>query len=86
MKCLVRLDKELHGKVSMDWQQKRPQVRMCPICGKSAGISNVSLRHHIRKSHPDVTHVPLTTVRSPEAEKIETATCPLENVLSVVGL
>ncbi|KAG6549053.1 hypothetical protein Mapa_009496 [Marchantia paleacea] len=86
MKILVRLDKELHGKVSMDWHQKKPQVRMCPICGKSAGISNVSLRHHIRKSHPDVTHVPLTTVRSPEAEKIETATCPLENVLSVVGL
>ncbi|CAM6111928.1 unnamed protein product [Calypogeia fissa] len=86
MKRLVGLDKQLHGKVSMDWQQKKPEIRMCPICGRSAGISNSSLRQHLRRAHPDVTQVPLTTSNSPEAQQIENATAPLENLLSAVGV
>lgn len=86
MKILVNLDKHLHGKVSMDWQQKKPEIRMCPVCAKSAGISNSSLRQHLRRAHPDVTQVPMTTKNSPEAQQTENATAPLENLLSAVGV
>ena len=33
-KILLELDKKLHGKVSMEWQQRKPMMKVCPICGK----------------------------------------------------
>ncbi|KAL3694287.1 hypothetical protein R1sor_007938 [Riccia sorocarpa] len=92
MKSLVQLDLKLHGKVSMDWKQRRPEVKMCPICGRSAGISSVSLRSHLQRLHPGVKHVLVSTAQNPEAEEIKTATpeteskakLRLENVLSVL--
>ncbi|KAJ7545613.1 hypothetical protein O6H91_08G003800 [Diphasiastrum complanatum] len=51
MMSLTELDRALHGKASMEWQQKRPFLRICPVCGKTAGISNESLQHHLRKKH-----------------------------------
>jgi atypical dual specificity phosphatase len=50
-KILVSLDKSLYGKASMVWQQKKPMVRVCPICGKNAGLSSSSLKLHLQKSH-----------------------------------
>ncbi|GAA0169352.1 protein phosphatase [Lithospermum erythrorhizon] len=50
-KILLDLDLQLHGKVSMEWQQRRPMMRVCPICGKNAGISGSSLKLHVQKSH-----------------------------------
>lgn len=50
-KILVSLDKRLYGKVSMEWQQKKPMIRVCPICGKNAGLSSSSLKLHLQKSH-----------------------------------
>ncbi|ONK78697.1 uncharacterized protein A4U43_C02F21490 [Asparagus officinalis] len=50
-KVLTILDKSLHGKISMEWQQRRPVMQVCPICGKNAGISSSSLKLHLQKSH-----------------------------------
>lgn len=52
--ALMRLDKQLHGQVaSMEWKGKKPMARLCPICGKNAGLSTDSLRVHFRKMHPE---------------------------------
>ncbi|CAD6238668.1 unnamed protein product [Miscanthus lutarioriparius] len=50
-KALLALDKRLHGKVSMDWQQKRPEMKVCPICSKNVGLSTSSLKLHLQKAH-----------------------------------
>ncbi|KAL7179671.1 hypothetical protein ACSBR1_042972 [Camellia fascicularis] len=50
-KVLVELDKKLHGKVSMEWQQRKPMMKVCPICGKNAGLSSSSLKLHLQKEH-----------------------------------
>lgn len=51
MRTLIDLDKRLHGKASMDWQQRKPVMRTCPVCGKSVGLSTSSLNLHLQKSH-----------------------------------
>ncbi|KAJ1417842.1 Tyrosine specific protein phosphatases domain [Sesbania bispinosa] len=50
-KILLELDQKLHGKVSMEWQQRKPMMKICPICGKNAGLSSSSLKLHLQKSH-----------------------------------
>ncbi|KAF8661784.1 hypothetical protein HU200_056738 [Digitaria exilis] len=50
-KALLALDKKLHGKVSMDWQHKRPEMKVCPICSKNVGLSTSSLKLHLQKAH-----------------------------------
>ncbi|KAG6522716.1 dual specificity protein phosphatase PHS1-like isoform X1 [Zingiber officinale] len=50
-KTLLDLDKQLHGKPSMEWQQRRPMMKVCPICGKNAGLSSSSLKLHLQKFH-----------------------------------
>ncbi|KAL8139208.1 hypothetical protein V2J09_005209 [Rumex salicifolius] len=51
-RILVELDKKLHnGKASMEWQQRKPTMKVCPICGKNAGLSSTSLSLHLHKSH-----------------------------------
>ncbi|XP_020593145.1 dual specificity protein phosphatase PHS1 [Phalaenopsis equestris] len=50
-KALLELDLRLHGKVSMVWQHKKPVMKVCPICGKNAGLSTSSLKLHLQKSH-----------------------------------
>jgi atypical dual specificity phosphatase len=50
-KVLVELDKKLYGKASMEWQQRKPTMKICPICGKNAGLSTSSLSLHVQKSH-----------------------------------
>ncbi|KAG8052094.1 hypothetical protein GUJ93_ZPchr0001g31200 [Zizania palustris] len=50
-KALLALDRKLHGKVSMDWQQKRPEMKVCPICSKNVGLSTSSLKLHLQKAH-----------------------------------
>lgn len=58
--ALVRLEKRLHGPVaSMEWKGKKPAGRLCPVCGKSAGVSTDSLRVHLRKVHPNYKAAPL---------------------------
>uniref|UniRef100_A0A0E0MVD3 Uncharacterized protein n=1 Tax=Oryza rufipogon TaxID=4529 RepID=A0A0E0MVD3_ORYRU len=50
-KALLALDRKLHGKVSMDWQHKRPEMKVCPICSKNVGLSTSSLKLHLQKAH-----------------------------------
>ncbi|XP_057972277.1 dual specificity protein phosphatase PHS1-like isoform X2 [Malania oleifera] len=50
-RILQDLDQKLHGKVSMEWQQRKPLMKVCPICGKNAGLSSSSLKLHLQKSH-----------------------------------
>ncbi|KAH0450939.1 hypothetical protein IEQ34_021631 [Dendrobium chrysotoxum] len=50
-KALHELDLRLHEKASMDWQHKKPVMKVCPICGKNAGLSIRSLELHLQKSH-----------------------------------
>jgi atypical dual specificity phosphatase len=50
-RALLSLDKHVHEKVSMDWQQKRPEMKVCPICSKNVGLSTSSLKLHLQKSH-----------------------------------
>ncbi|GLT79433.1 hypothetical protein SLA2020_509220 [Shorea laevis] len=50
-KILLDLDLKLHGKVSMEWHQRKPLMKVCPICGKNAGLSSSSLKLHLQKSH-----------------------------------
>ncbi|XP_073281909.1 dual specificity protein phosphatase PHS1-like [Primulina huaijiensis] len=50
-RILLNLDRKLHGRVSMEWQQRRPTMKVCPICGKIAGLSSSSLKLHLQKAH-----------------------------------
>ncbi|KAJ7955925.1 Dual specificity protein phosphatase PHS1 [Quillaja saponaria] len=56
-KILLQLDWKLHGKVSMEWQQRRPMMKVCPVCGKNAGLSSIC-RNHTRSYHQGVWTVP----------------------------
>ncbi|XP_010251326.2 PREDICTED: dual specificity protein phosphatase PHS1-like isoform X1 [Nelumbo nucifera] len=50
-RILMELDRKLHGKVSMEWQQRKPIMKVCSICGRNVGLSGTSLRLHLQKSH-----------------------------------
>ncbi|XP_073157094.1 dual specificity protein phosphatase PHS1-like [Henckelia pumila] len=50
-RTLLDLDRKLNGRVSMEWQQRRPTMKVCPICGKNAGLSSSSLKLHLQKAH-----------------------------------
>ncbi|KAF8408478.1 hypothetical protein HHK36_007633 [Tetracentron sinense] len=50
-KTLLDLDRKLHGKVSMEWQRRKPMMKVCPVCGKNTGLSSSSLKLHLQKSH-----------------------------------
>ncbi|KAG2678416.1 hypothetical protein I3843_11G001300 [Carya illinoinensis] len=50
-RILLDLDRKLHGTASMEWQQRKPMMKVCPICGKNAGLSSSSLKLHLQKSH-----------------------------------
>ncbi|KAJ6798659.1 dual specificity protein phosphatase PHS1-like [Iris pallida] len=68
-RILVDLDKKLHGKVSMEWQQRRPVMKVCPICGKNAGLSSSSLKLHLQKSHRKISSGSVDSAMTLEIEK-----------------
>lgn len=72
-KTLLDLDKKLHGKVSMEWQQRRPTMRVCPICGKNAGLSSGSLTLHLQKSHRKLSSGSVDSATTMEIQKVLTA-------------
>ncbi|KAJ3676121.1 hypothetical protein LUZ60_003533 [Juncus effusus] len=69
-KVLLTLDKRVHGKVSMTWQQKRPEMKVCPICGKSVGLSTSSLKLHLQKSHKRLSSGSVDSGMSVEIQKV----------------
>ncbi|KAG0488100.1 hypothetical protein HPP92_006911 [Vanilla planifolia] len=68
-RALLGLDEKLHGKVSMDWQHKKPSMKVCPICGKNAGLSTSSLKLHLQKSHQRVSLGSVDSAMTMEIQK-----------------
>ncbi|CAM0913070.1 unnamed protein product [Alopecurus aequalis] len=68
-KALLALDKRLHGKVSMDWQQKRPEMKVCPICSKNVGLSTSSLKLHLQKAHRRLSQGSVDSAMTMEIQK-----------------
>lgn len=72
-KILLDLDKKLHGKVSMEWQQRKPMMKVCPICGVNAGLSSSSLKLHVQKSHKKLSSGSVDSAMTMEIQKALTA-------------
>ncbi|KAJ7945637.1 Dual specificity protein phosphatase PHS1 [Quillaja saponaria] len=72
-KILLQLDQKLHGKVSMEWQQRKPMMKVCPICGKNAGLSSSSLKLHLQKSHNKLSSGSVDSAMTMEIQKVLTA-------------
>ncbi|CAL0330069.1 unnamed protein product [Lupinus luteus] len=68
-KTLQELDQKLHGKVSMEWQQRRPTMKVCPICGQNAGLSSSSLKLHLQKSHRKLSSGSVDSAMTMEIQK-----------------
>ncbi|XP_021673387.2 dual specificity protein phosphatase PHS1 isoform X2 [Hevea brasiliensis] len=69
-RILLDLDRKLHGKVSMEWQQRKPTMKVCPICGKNAGLSSSSLKLHLQKSHKKLSSGSVDSAMSMEIHKV----------------
>ncbi|KAK7358700.1 hypothetical protein VNO77_00638 [Canavalia gladiata] len=72
-KLLLQLDQKLHGKVSMEWHQRKPTMKVCPICGKNAGLSSSSLKLHLQKSHRKLSSGSVDSAMTMEIQKALTA-------------
>ncbi|PIM99527.1 Dual specificity phosphatase [Handroanthus impetiginosus] len=68
-RILLDLDQKLHGKVSMEWQQRRPVMKVCPICGKNAGLSSSSLKLHLQKAHKKLSSGSVDSAMTMEIQK-----------------
>ncbi|KAL2478953.1 Dual specificity protein phosphatase PHS1 [Forsythia ovata] len=69
-KILLDLDLKLHGKVSMEWHQRRPSMKVCPICGKNAGLSSSSLKLHLQKAHKKLSSGSVDSATTLEIQKV----------------
>jgi hypothetical protein len=57
MAALSRLDELLHGAASLQVApSRRPQALACPECALVVGLSQLSLRRHLRAKHPGSVH------------------------------
>ncbi|XP_022158997.1 dual specificity protein phosphatase PHS1 [Momordica charantia] len=72
-KILLELDRRIHGKVSMEWQSRKPTMKVCPICGKNAGLSSSSLKLHLQKSHKKLSSGSVDSAMTMEIQKALTA-------------
>ncbi|KAL6175109.1 hypothetical protein ACLB2K_051752 [Fragaria x ananassa] len=72
-KILLDLDKRLHGRASMEWQQRKPMMKVCPICGVNAGLSSSSLKLHLQKSHKKLSSGSVDSAMTMEIQKVLTA-------------
>ncbi|KHN17466.1 Dual specificity protein phosphatase 1 [Glycine soja] len=72
-KILLELDQKLHGKVSMEWHQRKPVMKVCPICGNNAGLSSSSLKLHLQKSHRKLSSGSVDSAMTMEIQKALTA-------------
>lgn len=68
-KILVGLDRRLHGKASMEWHHRRPTMKVCPICGKNAGLSSSSLKLHLQKNHKRISSGSVDSAMTMEIQK-----------------
>ncbi|VFQ87222.1 unnamed protein product [Cuscuta campestris] len=68
-RLLLELDQKLHGKASMEWQQRRPTMKVCSICGKNAGLSSSSLKLHLQKAHRKLSSGSVDSAMTMEIQK-----------------
>lgn len=68
-KILLELDRKLQGKVSMEWQHRKPTMKVCPICGKNAGLSSSSLKLHLQKAHKKLSSGSVDSAMTMEIQK-----------------
>ncbi|KAF5730993.1 hypothetical protein HS088_TW19G00596 [Tripterygium wilfordii] len=68
-RILLDLDKKLHGKLSMEWQQRKPVMKVCSICGKNAGLSSSSLKLHLQKAHKKLSSGSVDSAMTMEIQK-----------------
>jgi len=68
-RILINLDKKCHGKVSMEWRQRKPTMKVCPVCGKNAGLSSSSLKLHLQKSHRKLSSGSVDSAMNMEIQK-----------------
>lgn len=68
-KILLDLDRKLHGQVSMEWHQRKPVMKVCPICGKDAGLSSSSLKLHLQKAHKKISSGSVDSAMTMEIQK-----------------
>eukprot|EP00268_Persea_americana_P043781 TRINITY_DN4408_c0_g1_i12.p1 TRINITY_DN4408_c0_g1~~TRINITY_DN4408_c0_g1_i12.p1 ORF type:complete len:853 (+),score=178.97 TRINITY_DN4408_c0_g1_i12:546-3104(+) len=71
-KILLDLDRKLHGEPSMEWQQRKPLMKVCPVCGKNAGLSTSSLKLHLQKSHRKMSSGSVDSAMTLEIKKVFT--------------
>jgi len=57
----------------MEWQQRKPTMKVCPICGKNAGLSSSSLKLHLQKSHRKLSSGSVDSAMNMEIQKALTA-------------
>ncbi|KAI4343557.1 hypothetical protein L6164_010892 [Bauhinia variegata] len=53
----------------MEWQQRKPMMKVCPICGKNAGLSSSSLKLHLQKSHKKLSSGSVDSAMTMEIQK-----------------
>lgn len=53
----------------MEWQHKKPAMKVCPICGKYAGLSGSSLKLHLQKSHKKISSGSVDSAMTMEIQK-----------------
>nr|GMD10636.1 dual specificity protein phosphatase PHS1 isoform X1 [Ipomoea batatas] len=68
-RVLMDLDKKLHGVLSIEWQQRKPTMKVCSICGNNAGLSSSSLNLHLQKAHKKQPTGSMDTTMSMEVQK-----------------
>ncbi|XP_076891807.1 dual specificity protein phosphatase PHS1-like [Bidens hawaiensis] len=68
-RVLLELDKKLHGKVSMEWQQKKPSMKVCSVCGKNVGLSTSLLKLHLQKAHKKLSSGSVDSAMTMEIQK-----------------
>ncbi|KAL0738502.1 hypothetical protein Bca4012_014712 [Brassica carinata] len=68
-RILVNIDKKCHGKVSMEWRQRKPTMKVCPVCGKTAGLSSSSLKLHLQKAHKKLSSGSVDSAMNMEIQK-----------------
>ncbi|XP_028073188.1 dual specificity protein phosphatase PHS1-like isoform X1 [Camellia sinensis] len=68
-KILLELDQKLYGKVSMEWHHRKPLIKVCPICGKNAGLSSSSLKLHLQKAHKKLSSGSVDSAMTMEIQK-----------------
>ncbi|XP_075112645.1 dual specificity protein phosphatase PHS1-like isoform X2 [Nicotiana tabacum] len=84
-RILLDLDRKLHGKVSMEWQQRKPSMKVCPICGKNAGLSSSSLKLHLQKAHKKLSSGSVDSAMNMEIQKaLDVGNKPLTKIIFTV--